>query len=70
MYVTVAKYDEGYLNYLNNTQSPSDVNDGPFLTMHQFGPWNTLDKSHVRDLGPILLAISLQADAESKADLD
>lgn len=69
MFVTVAKYDEGYLNYLNNTHSPSDDDDGSFLTMHQFGPWDTLDESHIRELGPILLAISLQADADSNAHL-
>ncbi|CAI7564972.1 unnamed protein product [Penicillium glandicola] len=71
VFVTVAKYDEEYLEYLNNPNQSSDNDDEKlsFLTMHQFGPWNTLDRSHIRDLGPILLAISLQADADSKAAL-
>lgn len=63
--MTVAKYDEDYLDYLNNEET-SNANKSPsFLTMHQFGPWDTLIASHVRELGPILLAISLRADEES-----
>lgn len=34
------------------------------MTMHQFGPWNTLDATHMSHLGPIMLAISLRADDE------
>lgn len=65
VFVTVAEYDEEYIKYINNKHS---LNDPPsFLVMHQFGPWDTLRKSHMRELGPILLAISLQADDESKA---
>ncbi|KAJ5963587.1 uncharacterized protein N7479_003463 [Penicillium vulpinum] len=75
VFVTVAKYDKKYLEYLNNPRPSSDEDeDGDenkenlsFLTMHQFGPWNTLDRSHIRELGPILLAITLKADADSKA---
>lgn len=66
IFVNVAKCDEGYLNHLNNTQS-STVDTAPsFLTMHQFGPWETLNAAHMKELGPILLAISLRADFESK----
>ncbi|EAW12024.1 uncharacterized protein ACLA_007840 [Aspergillus clavatus NRRL 1] len=59
-YVTVAEYDENYIEYLN---SPDTGNlPRSFMTMHQFGPWNTLDLSHIRYLGPVLLATSLQAE--------
>lgn len=66
--MTVAKYEERYLSYLNNTHSPSDDDDGSFLTVHQFVPWDTLKESHIRELGPILLTIGLKADADSKVD--
>ncbi|CAG8891060.1 unnamed protein product [Penicillium egyptiacum] len=69
VYVTVAKYDERYLNYLDNTHPSSENDNRPFLTIRQYGPWNTLENSHIRDLGLILLAISLQADDDRKANL-
>lgn len=36
------------------------------MTMHRFGPWNTLDATQMRHLGPIMLALSLRADAEDR----
>lgn len=62
VFVTIAEYDGSYLDYLNNKTSSSHS----FLRMHQYGPWNTLNASDVRDLGAVLLAISLRADAENK----
>ncbi|KAF3407258.1 hypothetical protein DPV78_000580 [Talaromyces pinophilus] len=56
IFVNVAKHDEGYLNHMNNTQSTKPS----VLTM------DTLNAAHMRELGPILLAISLRADYESK----
>ncbi|KAE8372159.1 hypothetical protein BDV26DRAFT_286178 [Aspergillus bertholletiae] len=35
-----------------------------FLTMHQFGPFDTQIASHMRQIGPVLLAITLRAEAE------
>lgn len=66
IFVNVAKCDEAYLDHLNNPQ-PSTVETTPsFLTMHQFGPWDILNAADMKELGPILLAISLRADYESK----
>ncbi|KAL4928832.1 uncharacterized protein BDV17DRAFT_291159 [Aspergillus undulatus] len=66
IFITVAHYDDEYLDYLNNSESPAVNKDPSFLKINQFGPWNTLDSSHMRELGPLLLAISLRADHESK----
>ncbi|KAK2805795.1 hypothetical protein FQN50_006071 [Emmonsiellopsis sp. PD_5] len=64
IFLTVAEYDDDYIKYLEDknhrSESPS------FMTMHQFGPWNTLDANHMKYLGPILLAISLRAEAEGR----
>lgn len=63
IYLTVAVYDDNYIKYL------TDANYcGPksFMTMHQFGPWNTFNKTHMKSLGPILLAITLRAEYEAK----
>ena len=34
------------------------------MAMHQFGPWNTLDATHMSYLAPIMLAISLRTETE------
>ncbi|OGM46182.1 hypothetical protein ABOM_004861 [Aspergillus bombycis] len=78
IYVTVAEYSDEYLAYLNSSQpAPNESTDQElsgeelpkpplsFLTMHQFGPFDTLLASHIREIGPILLAITLRAEAES-----
>ncbi|KAJ6179353.1 hypothetical protein N7519_009814 [Penicillium mononematosum] len=53
VFITVAEYDEKYLKYLNNTDASIVWSLG--YTKGITHPW------------PILLAISLQADADSKA---
>jgi hypothetical protein len=65
IYLTVAKYDDEYIKYLSD-KSYRNVFPSSFMTMHQFGPWDILDARNMEHLGPILLAISLYADAESK----
>ncbi|KAL4968481.1 uncharacterized protein BDV14DRAFT_196786 [Aspergillus stella-maris] len=66
IYISVAVYDDGYLDYLHNTESAEQKENPSFLEIYQFGPWDTLEETHMRYLGPILLAISLWADKESK----
>ncbi|RAO68383.1 uncharacterized protein BHQ10_004395 [Talaromyces amestolkiae] len=66
LFVNVAKCDDAYLDHLNNARPSSEEATPSFLTMHQFGPWDTLNAAHMKELGPILLAISLLADYESK----
>ncbi|KAI2714312.1 hypothetical protein CBS147354_7481 [Penicillium roqueforti] len=65
VYITVAQYDEKYLEYIvDGKLSP----DRSFLTMNQYGPWDTTEGGHMRVLGPILLAIALRAEQEGKEE--
>lgn len=68
IYVTVAESNAEYLAYLNDKEPCG--NPPSFLTMHQFGPWDTQKSSHMQHLGPVLLALTLRAEAESKAGRD
>ncbi|GAB1204501.1 hypothetical protein APSETT445_003156 [Aspergillus pseudonomiae] len=51
---------------LSAHQTP-DTGASSFLTMHQYGPWDTQQRSNMAGLGPILLAISLYAEGEIQA---
>lgn len=65
IFLTFAEYDDDYLAYLNDKTPRSTAPS--FLTMHQYGPWDTENPSDMAKLGPILLAIALYADAEIRA---
>ena len=56
-YISVAKYNDDYINYLQT----GDVSSDPFMMMYEFGPWNIDSPSAMAELGPIILAISLSA---------
>ncbi|RAH47533.1 uncharacterized protein BO95DRAFT_461912 [Aspergillus brunneoviolaceus CBS 621.78] len=68
--VTVAEYNDHYLAYLKGTDvsSTPPKDDTSFVKMHQYGPWNTLDASHVREPGKLLLAITLRAEDEYRTN--
>ncbi|CEL01829.1 hypothetical protein ASPCAL01407 [Aspergillus calidoustus] len=62
IFITLAEYKTEYVNYL---QGVSDASGNiSLMAMHEYGPWDTRSAAHMYDLGLILLAISLQADAE------
>ncbi|PLB55575.1 hypothetical protein P170DRAFT_484535 [Aspergillus steynii IBT 23096] len=65
IFITFAEYDKEYIKYLNDD---SDTDDLHFLTLHQFGPWNTTSPARMRDLGKFLLAISLRAQSDMKEE--
>lgn len=71
VYVTVARYGQEYLDYLVDgtlPQKEKDDEDPSFMNMDQYGPWDTTDEGSMRQLGPILLAITLRAEEESKKE--
>ena len=73
VYVTVARYDQTYLEYLVHGKLSKDGKDDDgkdlsFMTMDQYGPWDTTDRAHMRRLGPLLLAITLRAEKESEKE--
>ncbi|KAK2793826.1 hypothetical protein FQN50_009973 [Emmonsiellopsis sp. PD_5] len=57
IHISVAEYNADYINYLQT----GDIRNNPFMVIHQFGPWNTNSAAAMSELGPILLAISLNA---------
>ncbi|PYI09929.1 hypothetical protein BO78DRAFT_426928 [Aspergillus sclerotiicarbonarius CBS 121057] len=80
IFLTFAEYENDYLAYLKTAPSKpetsktaksenksSENQKSPFMTMHQYGPWDTRNSSHMKQLGPILLAIALYADSEIRA---
>ena len=67
--MTVAEYGDKYLKYLND-KSPSPSTDlSTFLTMNQYGPWDISKKSAVKEIGTIILAITLRAEKEIKEEI-
>ncbi|KAE8155000.1 hypothetical protein BDV25DRAFT_146823 [Aspergillus avenaceus] len=63
IFITFAEYDSSYIQYLNNTLPPDSPR--PFLKMHEFGPWNTMVKNDMENIGSILLAIALRAYSDA-----
>ncbi|KAJ5922819.1 hypothetical protein N7516_010522 [Penicillium verrucosum] len=64
-------YGQEYLDYLVDgtlPQKEKDDEDPSFMNMDQYGPWDTTDEGSMRQLGPILLAITLRAEEESKKE--
>ncbi|PYI00548.1 hypothetical protein BO78DRAFT_434330 [Aspergillus sclerotiicarbonarius CBS 121057] len=62
-----AEYGVDYVKYLNNTLRP-DEKPG-FLTMHQFGAWDTRRAGDMKQLGSILLPLALRGRANHVNDL-
>ncbi|KAL5341041.1 hypothetical protein BJX70DRAFT_359499, partial [Aspergillus crustosus] len=56
IFLTVAGFDSSYRDYLVN----GTIGDDAFLTMHTYGPWNTLVESHMDELAVIVLSIVLR----------
>jgi hypothetical protein len=69
VFVAVAEYNHNYLEYLSNKEPSSSEDSSSFLTMHQYGPWDTSSKSSVKEIGTILLAITLRAEREIKEEI-
>ncbi|EAS28132.2 uncharacterized protein CIMG_09336 [Coccidioides immitis RS] len=57
IYLIVAEYDSEYIRYL---REPSYTSNPPFMKMFLCGPWRVWKQSHIRELGPILLAMTTQ----------
>ncbi|RDW84145.1 uncharacterized protein DSM5745_04471 [Aspergillus mulundensis] len=64
IFIIVAEYDEAYLAFLRDEKESPDA----FMRMRQYGPWNTLDRTDMERVTPILLAIALRANADCQAE--
>ncbi|RDH37517.1 hypothetical protein BDQ94DRAFT_157058 [Aspergillus welwitschiae] len=67
IWLSFAEYDDEYIRYIvHGLQDPERPRS--FLTMHEFGPYNTLKESHMTELAVILLALTLRADHDRKVE--
>ncbi|KAL4946651.1 hypothetical protein BDV06DRAFT_53716 [Aspergillus oleicola] len=46
IYISVAEYKDGYLDYLHNNETPVQKKNPSFLEICQFGPWDTIEVSY------------------------
>ncbi|GFN12324.1 hypothetical protein AtubIFM54640_010071 [Aspergillus tubingensis] len=67
IWLSFAEYDDEYLRYIEHGfQDPERPRS--FLTMHEFGPFDTRSESHMTELAVILLALTLRADHDRKEE--
>ncbi len=59
LYITCATYTTGYIRYLRKQLGHLPAED-IILTMNEFGPFVLHKESHVRDLGSVLLSLTLK----------
>ncbi|KAL4937352.1 hypothetical protein BDV06DRAFT_227035 [Aspergillus oleicola] len=64
IFFLIPEYNNDYLAYLNNPSKDSDA----FLTIREYGPFDTREPSHMKQLAPIFVAIVLRAQADLKAE--
>lgn len=63
IFVTIAKYDQAYVDYIKgNTVLGEELEgpDGPFLTMERYGPYDITNWEEMRWISHMLLALSIQ----------
>lgn len=63
IYIIIATYTKEYVAYL---QGDRDGSSGPFLTMHQIGPFIPNAERHMERLGRIIAALSRQLVHQAK----
>ncbi|OJJ69020.1 hypothetical protein ASPBRDRAFT_658316 [Aspergillus brasiliensis CBS 101740] len=67
IWLSFAEYDAEYIRYIEaGFQDPERPRS--FLTMHEYGPYDTRNESHMTELAVILLALTLRADHDRKVE--
>ncbi|GKZ30561.1 hypothetical protein AbraIFM66950_009572 [Aspergillus brasiliensis] len=67
IWLSFAEYDAEYIRYIEaGFQDPERPRS--FLTMHEYGPFDTTKESHMTELAVILLALTLRADHDRKVE--
>ncbi|RDW84141.1 uncharacterized protein DSM5745_04467 [Aspergillus mulundensis] len=69
VFILYAEYTEKYLEYLRTGAGAKSDDPETFLTMHEFGPWDTTDPDRMKHLAPIVVAIAMRAADDLKASL-
>lgn len=63
IFVTIAKYDQAYVDYIKGNTVLGEEHegpDGPFLTMERHGPYDITNWEEMRWISHMLLALSIQ----------
>jgi hypothetical protein len=59
----IAEYTDAYINYLEQGSSTDT-----YMTIHEFGPWDTLSLQHMKQFSVILVALVLRAASDCQAE--
>ena len=59
----IAEYTDDYINYLERDSS-SDA----YMTLHEFGPCDTNELKHMKNVAKILVALTLRAVSDREAE--
>ncbi|RFU26519.1 hypothetical protein B7463_g9816, partial [Scytalidium lignicola] len=65
IYISFAEYDNNYVEYLRKGDTQGQAT---FMTLHEFGPRNTLNSRDMKELGQTILALTLRAHADQQVE--
>lgn len=61
IYITIANYDQEYLNYLQGRINPRRCGgEESFLRMTEYGPWKINSRSNMHHFAQVIMALCLQ----------
>ncbi|KAL3471549.1 hypothetical protein BJX99DRAFT_237140 [Aspergillus californicus] len=67
IFLIFSEYGDDYMDFLENDNIDPTIEDSrAFLTMVEYGPWDTRSADDMKDLAVILVAIALRADEDFK----
>jgi hypothetical protein len=61
VYVTFASWHKDYVDYLSKDENKGRITPNSHLTMKTFGPFNTKEARHMKDLAIFVVAFTLVA---------
>ncbi|KKK17411.1 hypothetical protein P175DRAFT_0487414 [Aspergillus ochraceoroseus IBT 24754] len=64
LFIIIAEYSQDYIDYLN--KKPPVGSALPFLTMHEYGAWDTSILREMDSIARIILAIALRAHSDCR----
>ncbi|MCJ1464542.1 hypothetical protein MMC07_003155 [Pseudocyphellaria aurata] len=59
IYLNLAEYDSAYISYIRRDEQAM-VDRPSLMKINQYGPWNTKNSDHMKQLGTMMLAFTLQ----------
>ena len=59
LFMTIATYDDDYIDYITGISDFRGA-DGPFLKMQRYGPYNVEDRDQMKWFCMVALALSIE----------